>query len=602
MKERIQYPVSSIQHPVTSNEGLMERYVRWAWVTMIVLALLLRLAALNGVLLAPGEATAALASWDAAHGAGWPGSAESPLLLVGNGLLFLLFGAGDGLARLLPALAGAALVGLPWFWRKHLGEVGALVAAGLLLCSPLALFAARRVDGASLGLLGAALLLTALLVRDTDGWPAGWSSALIIAGLAIGLTGGPVFYDTLLAGVLAWIVYRWITGKPDEASPRATTFPSTWIRPALWGLVGALLISTGLGLRWNGWSGVADGLAAWLASWRVPRAGLPPAVLLFLYEPLTLLLALLGLVWAVKKTASLPLALTLWAFLGLLLVSLRPGATSLALTVVVLPLALLAGYGVQQTLRDVPGPVFKWMALHGLVGFVFWQPVGLAIARHASGNAYTAFGNVQENVSLILFLGSVTLISLQVLISLLFSLKMPLRLVWRGAALGLVLALLVTQIGFAWGLAFVRPDSAAEPAVAAAPSPDLLALRTMLDEMAVQSKQRRDDFPVTVVTSDASTAAVTRWALRDFARLTITEFWPVEVSGAVVAAPDATLPDTATQAWEGMAFTTLVHGMVCIPACQSIVPLACSDLARWYLFRQMQNAPMPEQVILWRTR
>ncbi|MGC9394300.1 MAG: hypothetical protein ACP5J4_05550 [Anaerolineae bacterium] len=574
----------------------MERYARWAWVTMIVLALLTRLAALNGVLLAPDEAIAALASLDAARGTGWPATAESPLLLVGNGLLFLLFGAGDGLARLLPALAGVALVGVPWFWRKRLGEVGALVAAGLLLCSSLALFAARRVDGASLGLLGAALLITAALARDTDGWPARRSSALVIAGLAIGLTGGPVFYDALLPGVLAWLLYRWIAGTSDETPIDA------WIRPALWGLVCALLISTGLGLRWNGWSGITDGLAAWLASWRVLRTGLPPAVLLFLYEPVTLLLVLLGLGWAVKKTASLPLALGLWGFFGLLLVSLRPGATSLALTVVVLPLALLAGYGIQQTMQDVPGLVFKWMAVHGLVGFIFWQPVGLALARHASGVEYTAFGSVLENASLILFLGSVTLIALQALIALLFSLKIPLHLVWRGAALGLVLALLVMQIGFAWGLAFVRPDSAAEPAVAVAASPDLLALRALLDEMAVQSGQRRDAFPVTVVVNDAAMAAVTRWTLRDFDRLTVTEFWPADVAGVVVAAPDATPPDTAIRAWEGMAFAAIARGAMRMPACQSFAPLACNNLARWYLFRQMPDAPPPEQVILWRTR
>ncbi|MFN2286281.1 MAG: hypothetical protein ACK2UQ_17830, partial [Anaerolineae bacterium] len=384
--------------------------------------------------------------------------------------------------------------------------------------------------------------------------------------------------------------------------PRVTTPPSAWIRPALWGLLSALLISTGLGLRWNGWSGIADGLAAWLASWRVPRAGLAPAVLLFLYEPVTLLLVLLGLAWAIRKTASLPLALGLWGFFGLLLVSLRPGATSLTLTVVVLPLALLAGYGVQQTMRDVPGPVFKWVALHGLVGFVFWQPVGLTLARHASGIEYSAFGNVLENTSLILLLGSVTLIALQLLIALLFSLKMPLRLVWRGAALGLALALLVTQIGFAWGLAFVRPDSTAEPAVAAAASSDLLALRAMLDGMAVQSDQRRDDFSVTVITDDASTAAVIRWALRDFARLAVTESWSVELSGVVVAAPDVTPPDTATLAWEGMAFTVLARSTARIPACQSFAPLACNDLAGWYLFRKMPDALVPEQVVLWRTR
>jgi hypothetical protein len=580
----------------------MERYLRWAWVTIIVLALLLRVAALNSVLLAPDEATTALASLDAARGAGWPGAAESPLLLVGNGLLFLLFGAGDGMARLWPALAGVALVGLPWFWRRHLGEIGALAAAGLLLCSPLALFAARRVDGASLGLLGAALLLTALLARDVEGWPAGSTSALVVAGLAIGLTGGPVFYDGLLAGLLAWAFHRWIVSRPDETVQRVRTPLRPWIRPILWGLLGALLISTGLGLRWNGWSGIADGLAAWLASWRAPRTGLPPVVLLFLYEPVTLVLVLLGLIWGVKKMDSLALSFVLWGVLGLLLVNLRSGATSPASAAVVLPLALLAGYGVQQMKEGISGPVLRWMALHGLVGFVFWQPVGLALAGHASGVGSSAFGDMPGNINLVLLLGSVTLIALQALIALLFSLTMPLHLVWRGAALGLALALLVTQVGFAWGLAFVRPDSATEPVISAATSPDLLALRTVLDEMAVQSGQRRDDFPVTVVARDTATAAVTRWALRDFARLSVAEFWPAQAFGAVVAAPDAIPSDTAMQAWEGMAFTAFRQDRGGIPACQSLFPLACSDLARWYLFRQRRDMPAPDQVILWRTR
>jgi hypothetical protein len=265
------------------------------------------------------------------------------------------------------------------------------------------------------------MLFTALLPHDTDGWPAWWSSAFLIAGLAIGLTGGPVFYDALLAVLLARLLCRWIVSKPDEASSGVTISPSMWIRPALWGLLGALLISTGLGLRWSGWSGVADGLAAWLVSWRVPRAGLPPAALLFLYEPVTLLLVVLGLIWSIKKMAPLPLTLALCGFFGLLLVSLRPGATSLALTVVVLPVALLAGYGVQQTIQDVPGPVFKWMVLHGLVGFVLWQPVGVALASHAGSSASPASSDAPGNVNLILFLGSVALIALQVLIALLFS-------------------------------------------------------------------------------------------------------------------------------------------------------------------------------------
>ncbi len=109
------------------------------------------------------ETAQALPSLDVALGQGWPPAAESPLLLVGNTFLFALFGAGDGVARLLPALAGVLVVMLPLLWRKHAGEIGALFAAGLILISPLALFAARRVDGAALATLGAGLILSLFL-------------------------------------------------------------------------------------------------------------------------------------------------------------------------------------------------------------------------------------------------------------------------------------------------------------------------------------------------------------------------------------------------------------------------------------------------------
>ncbi len=572
----------------------MSRSIRLAWIVMLALAALLRLAALNHVPLAPDEAASALASLDAARGAGWVSTAESPLLLVGNGWLFLLFGGGDGLARLIPALTGVALVGLPFLWRKRLGDVGALVAAGLLLLSPTALFAARRLESTCLGVGGALLLLTALMAGAHDDRLTRLTPWLIGIGLTLGLTGGPSFYDVLLSGLVAWVFYRWISGAPVRSPLR------TWGRPALGGLVGALLVSIGLGWRWNGWSGIAEGLAAWLTSWRVAGGGLSAVWLLFLYEPVTLFLALMGLVWAVKKAAPLALALALWGAWGLLVVGLRPGATPLAVLAAVAPLTLLAGYGVQQTLSGIPAALFPWIGGHGLVSFVFLVPAGLALAAYANESA-VGFIGVAGNVNVIYILGAVVLISLQALIALLFSLTVPLQKVWRGVALGVALMLLVTQVGFAWGLAFVRPTSPAEPAVVAATSPDLWMLREMLDTLAIRREQRRDDFEVAVVAADAPTAAVVRWTLRDFARLTVTASWPVEMKGVVIAAPTATPPAGEARAWNGIAFSTIQHGTQTIPRCQSMAPLTCHNLARWYLFRRLNDAPVPEKVILWVT-
>ncbi|HOU12259.1 MAG TPA: glycosyltransferase family 39 protein [Anaerolineae bacterium] len=571
----------------------MSRHTHLAWIAILVLATALRLLALNHAPLAPDEATSALASLDAARGAGWRQITDSALLLVGNSALFKLFGGGDGLARLLPALAGVALVGLPWLWRKRLGDIGAWIAATLLLFSPLALFASRRLDSTNLGVLGALLLLTALLIDADDNHLRWLSPLLIVAGLAIGLTGGPSFYDVLLAGLAAWAFYRWSLGAPLWAPLRA------WAKPAIGGLVGAILISIGLGLRWNGWSGVADGLAAWLASWRAARIGLPDIAALFLYEPLTLFLALVGMVWSVRKTEPFALALAIWGFVGLLLVSARPGATPLAALAAVVPLALLAGYGAQQSIIGVSPSLFKWMGGHALVSFIFWQPVGLALASHANNSSTVGFLGATGQVNLIFFLGSVTLIALQVLITLLFSLAIPLRMVWRGAIVGIALVLLVTQFGFAWGLAFVRPTSPAEPAIAAAASPDLWTLQEMLDELAIRRGQRRDDFEITVVIPDAATANVVRWTVRDFMRVTVAAAWPADVNGVVIAAPDVSPPLADTRGWAGIAFVATTRGAQAVPRCQGFAPLACHELARWYLFRHLQDTPVPEKVVLW---
>lgn len=562
----------------------MSRYTHWGWIILLALALMLRLAALDAVPLAPDEAASALASLDAARGAGWPASVESPLLLVGNALLFTFFGGGDGIARLLPALVGIALVGLPYFWRKHLGEIGALSAAGLLLVSPLVLFASRRLESATIGVLGAGLLLTALLTDDESSESGRVMPWLTGFGIAIGLTGGPSFYDALLSGVIAWALFRWMRGLPALPSLRR------WRVPVAGGVAAAVLISIGFGLRWNGWGGIGEGLASWLVSWRGDHQGISDVVSLLLYEPVTFLLACFGLALMARKKQQFAMVLAAWGFIGLVLVSLRPGATPLALGAAVLPLALLAGSAVQHIVTGVDGRHLWWIGGQALVSFVFWQPVGLALAGHSNATTYALW---------IVILGAVTLLALQALIALLFSLSMPLAEVWRGAILGIGLAMLVVQFGFAWGLAFVRPTSPAEPAVIVAGSPDLRALRRSLDEMAVQRGQRRDTFEITLVADDVETASTVRWVLRDFPRLRVVNGWPADVSGVVVATPDAAPAATTGVAWEGMRFIATTRSAQAVPICQSLSPPSCSELAGWYLYRKPKFPLVPGEVILW---
>lgn len=563
-----------------SRRGEKPRNVGWVWIGLLALAVATRLSALGHAPLAPDEARRALASLAAARGEGWSASMESPLLQVGNALLFLVLGAEDGIARLLPALTGVAVVMVPWLWRRRLGEVAALTASALLLISPPLLFAARRVESTALGVLGAGLLTSALLT-GTRG-----RAALVVAGLALGLNGGPAFYDAALAGAVTWAVYRWATQAPPSLGALRRWWPAV-----VGGIVVALLLSVGMGVHWGNWDGAGTGLAAWLAGWRSAPTPHPGLSALLVYTPLTLLL----LAPALVRPRPLPMALMLGGALAALLAHLRPGASPPALVAAGLPLALAAGAGVRALIADVDRRTLAWLGLHTLAAFAFWIPVGLALMGHAQGTTYVA-----EGAALLVVLGAVVLTALQILLALLFSLFVPLRATGRGAFLGLALALLLVQVRFAWGLAFLRPTSPVEPAVVTATSPDVRALRAMVEDVAIQQGQRRDVFDVTVLTdATAEVTPVVRWILRDFKRLRLASQWPAETHGVVVTAePAAVLPTDG--GWRGMRFVAVVGGPFPAPACRQVFPPQCRELARWYLLRTSSAEPDVDGVLLWR--
>jgi uncharacterized protein (TIGR03663 family) len=68
---------------------------------------------------------------------------HGPLKFFGTAVMFRLFGDNDFTARMLYAIVGSALVGLPYFLRSYLGRIGAIVAALLLAFSPSLLYVSR---------------------------------------------------------------------------------------------------------------------------------------------------------------------------------------------------------------------------------------------------------------------------------------------------------------------------------------------------------------------------------------------------------------------------------------------------------------------------
>ncbi len=89
---------------------------------------------------------------------------HGPFLFHANALIYDLFGANDATSRLLPAIAGIAIVMTPWLLRDHrlLGRWGALAAATFLLFSPTFLYYTRFIRHDPYTALGALLLVVAI--------------------------------------------------------------------------------------------------------------------------------------------------------------------------------------------------------------------------------------------------------------------------------------------------------------------------------------------------------------------------------------------------------------------------------------------------------
>ncbi len=564
-------------------EALTSALRRWAWVGVLAVAVLTRLTGLAATPLTPVEATRALPSLDAARGADWPLISESPLLLVGNAFLFFVLGAGDGVARLLPAVAGVGLVAVPWLWRGTLNRVGRLTAATLMLLSPLALFGARHLVDAAPATLAGALLVTGLAwALEGDEVQRHRAPRLVALGLGLGLIAGPTFYVAALPGCVALLLWR----RPWPAGWTRTLGRAAWI-----GGAGALAVSTALGLRWSGWAGPLEPLATWLTGGTLPLSHAPLTGQLLLYEPLLVALALVGLgVALASRTSVLDPWLRrwlVWGALGLLLLEVWPTADAVALVAVILPLALAAGYTVAHLAAGVTLEARRAMGLYLLLATTVWL-VGLLIwAELASGFLYLGG-------PLVLALGGVALLALEALFYVLFLLRVPSTALWRGALLSVLLVIGLVQAGAAFGLSFVRTDTAVEPAVDAVTSPDMAMLRTALLRAAVRQGLRRDAFPVTLLGMDPTRVALLRWTLRDFGAVKVDNAWPEAVSGvgAVITSDQATgLPEEASS-WRGMPFTAWVEH-------RGGPKPGDPGFGRWVLYRIAPDAETLVRVVLW---
>ncbi|MCY3798693.1 MAG: hypothetical protein OXG84_12850 [Chloroflexi bacterium] len=336
-----------------------------AYIALALLALALRIGELDTVSFTDFEAEGALQAWhtieDDAPGAFKASS--SPLTHVSQLILFSLLGASEFSARLGAAMAGVALSLSPLLFRESLGRTRTFVWAALLALLTVPIVSSRTADGTVFMMLNTILAIWMIRRywysrRFSD---ASWAVAFLTCMFLLSSPSGILLLVVLMgAGWLA--VWRTAISAPQRldlpgddilqlAVKRLRDFPIAGAAFAPVLLV--VLTSTVFMLNPAGLSTVSElinrALAGITQSSNIDGTRLG-FVAIFTYEPLLIIYALGGawLLWKKGDITYIDRFAAAWAAIGALGLLLYPGARATDAMWVVVPLTMLASYGITQ--------------------------------------------------------------------------------------------------------------------------------------------------------------------------------------------------------------------------------------------------------------
>jgi len=568
------------------------------YISLALLAAGLRFYQLGTSPLAAREASEAMAAWRLLHpgtGAASSVAPGSPLLFAGLLTTFALTGGGDAAARLLPALAGTALVLTPRLFRPWLGRGGALMAAAVLALSPSMIYVSRIVAPDTLALLCGVALMAALMAYLRSG-VIRWLYAAAIA-LGLGLISGPLIYSILALSLLGALAL-WRQASHEVRASAQAAYVAARNQPGLPARLGVTLAvtivlgSTVLMAFPAGLGTAGDLLAAWLSGFSLsgPHPWSHPLQLLALYEPAVLLLGIGGLIWQRQKTndegrSEAVFRLSSFVILAaLILALLRQGGALTEVLLVIYPLALLAGPPLADAVSNLgslrrlqTSATAAWLA-GGLVVMLAFAALNLvSYADLLPSDPATARNHL-------LVAGLTPIVGLM-LVVLLVSWE---RGLWRAALLVLAGVLLLYSWNAGWGLAQLRPDDPRELWVMQPTSKQVRLLVHTLENASLQRTGMIHSLPVTVQTTGDDVLA---WYLRDFDKVTFLDKLGAQVTTPAVVALDITPAPALGAGYRGEAFTLRTRR----PA-EGFGP---ADQVKWLVYRGGPDPQPDERVVLW---
>jgi len=292
---------------------------------------------------------------------------HGPFMYYLTAFSYVLFGDSDFTARLMAALMGTLVIGLPYLLRNQLGRGAAIAAALLLAFGPTFLYFSRFVrEDIFITAINFALLIAVFrfLDRPRAGYP-----ALIGALLAMAFATKEATFITLfvagtffLPAVLVQAVRArraggtWRDGDIASKVGSVGWVPWAYGAASFW-LVFTILFTVFLTNPPGLWDGIYEGLSYWLGQQEVGRGGEPwyfYIAVLVGHEWPALLLGLAGAIAVLRRPTLLGVFL-IWAFvMSLAVYSWASERFAWLVMHPLLPLLLLAGIGVQALLTISP--------------------------------------------------------------------------------------------------------------------------------------------------------------------------------------------------------------------------------------------------------
>lgn len=554
------------------------------WGLVLTLALGVRLLNLGSVPLSDPEAGWALQALSI-----FPGDANiepvapgaQPGYLALSGLLFALFGSSDGLARLLPALAGGLLCLGPYFFRDRLGRPAALIMAFGLALDP-GMVAVSRLAGGPMPAISFGLLALGMLAAGRAVW------AGVFFGLA--LLGGPAIWQGLLILAVAFLLERvlhklgWLA-DPDgeETDTKSVSAPLVNRQQVLISaLVTFLLVGTLLGSFPGGLAAFGASLSAFLSSWATPQAVTIPQllVILLVYQPLAVIFGLIAALRAWLEANPAARRLSLWALVALVIILIYPARQVSDLVWVVVPLWGLASIELGRYFRA--GIESRWLVFaQAILIFLLLSMSWLSLAGLSQPGSDTgAYGlRIAVVFGLVLLAGLTT-----VLIGFGWS--------WtaagQGLVLGVVAALGIYQVAGVWGSSHNRSTQVFAIWHPAPQTGENRLLMQTVGDLSSWSTGMVDQVDVTV----AVDAPSLRWAFRSYPRAVFIpeqQVFSLRESPSIVITRVTEQEPALSASYRGQDFSWWRY-----PAWQGAFP---QPLPAWVAYRE--NPSFKEQVILW---